>query len=138
MKFNEKIYEFIILGNQEDIKGNAIPKLRMTQNSKWTKQAKRYMAWKEYVCSCFWIKAKKDGLGEAGYKLVMNIKPFQKQRGFMSINITWNKENHGDPESIFGSIADALWENDKHLDGMFTAQHGNIPQVKIMLKVYNE
>ncbi len=37
----------------------------------------------------------------------------------MSILIHWMGHSHGDPENIFGSIADALFSQDKYLAGEF-------------------
>ena len=37
----------------------------------------------------------------------------------MDIQIWWKNEAHADGENVFGSIADALFKNDKKLDGSF-------------------
>jgi len=123
---------FVIRGNQENTKGNPIPKLRMTQRGLWTKQAKRYKAWADFVrAKCF------DSItGAAGFERGVYYKPFKKDfAGRMDIVIYWANETHGDAEGIFGSIADALFENDKHLDGTFVQLHtdGNNPRVEITI-----
>ncbi len=125
------IFTFTIYGNHEDKKGNPIPKLRMTQRGLWTKQAKRYRAWSDFVRSCYWFNNK--NMPESLQK------PFDKLfAGRMDIIIYWGNEKHGDPEGIFGSIADALFENDKHLDGFFKAYHTDLnnPRVEIVIKTY--
>lgn len=106
-------FEFKIIGNHEDPKGNPLPKLRLTQRSMWTEKAARYFEWGDYVRLCF-IDSYPSYVG----------KPFKKGVvARMDLMIYWGKENHGDPEGIFGSIADALFEDDKHLDGSFTTVH---------------
>lgn len=40
----------------------------------------------------------------------------------MSINIFWADNTHGDPENVFGSIADSVFFQDKYLDGSFISQ----------------
>jgi len=40
-------------------------------------------------------------------------------RAKMAIVIRWKNNAHGDAENIFGSIADALFSQDKWLDGSF-------------------
>lgn len=37
----------------------------------------------------------------------------------MEILIHWNSGVHGDPENVFGSIADSLFGQDKYLAGGF-------------------
>lgn len=80
---------FVIEGNQEDPKGNPIPKIKKTFRQRWSPEAQRYKEWKRYVVN------------------------------------------------VFGSIADALFESDKELDGSFAAKmakdgKGTV-QVKILL-----
>lgn len=41
------------------------------------------------------------------------------KKAYMDIFIFWADGKHGDPENIFGSIADALFWDDKHLCGSF-------------------
>jgi hypothetical protein len=38
---------------------------------------------------------------------------------YMDILIEWKDNTHADPENVFGSIADALFQNDKDLCGSF-------------------
>lgn len=58
--------------------------------------------------------------------IVRNIgklgKPFTSSQEIparMDIVITWKNEAHGDSENVFGSIADALFKQDKYLAGSF-------------------
>lgn len=37
----------------------------------------------------------------------------------MDIDIEWGSGVHGDAENVFGSIADALFKQDKYLNGSF-------------------
>lgn len=104
-----------------------MPKLRLTQRSLWTEKAIRYFAWGDYVRLCFHNK----------YPF-KNAKPFDKTFvGRMDLKIYWANEHHGDAEGIFGSIADALFENDKHLDGSFTQFHENNknPRVEVFIEL---
>jgi hypothetical protein len=53
-------------------------------------------------------------------KLIKNggryLKPVTIAQGCsMGLKIFWADETHADPESIYGSIADALFVDDKHL-----------------------
>ena len=41
----------------------------------------------------------------------------------MFLRIHWANEKYADAESVFGSIADAIFENDKHFAGSFTFVH---------------
>ena len=126
-----KRWSFTIYGNQDEIKGNAIPKLRMTQRGLWTKQAKRYRAWAEFI-RVAWYEA----FAPPKKRYDEQKKPYSKLfNGRMDIVIYWANEKHGDAEGIFGSIADALFENDKHLDGSFVTIHKDKenPRVEVVI-----
>lgn len=105
--------EFTITGNQEDATGNAIPKIRSTRGSLWNKTSQRYAAWKEYIQLNYWRQV--EGKVLAG-------KPFKNEKAVMDLKIYWKNRAHGDPEGVFGSIADSLWEDDHSLDGSFASQ----------------
>ncbi len=113
-----KTLSFTIIGNHKDAKGNPVPKLKMTGKQHWTPKAKEYVKWKAYVVSSFFgspdaarlrFSASLVGCGKP-----ITLEP--KEHAFMSLNISWAGGVHGDPENIFGSIADALFHNDKNLD----------------------
>ena len=121
-------YEFKIIGNQDDPLGNPIPKLKMTGRQHWTKQAKRYVDWKMFVTRCFldihnvvpvpvsYIKDFRIVDLEVDTKPI-TIPPGRK--AYMEIMIRWKNNKRPDAENVFGSIADALFENDKYLAGSF-------------------
>lgn len=123
------LHEFVITGSIEVDKkkkntwwvreGNPLPKLKMTGNQTWMPAAKRYAAWKVFVQETYI-----ESLGSKKWKqdacrnIALGGKPIMLvagERAHMSIVIHWWDETHGDPENIFGSIADALFHNDKHL-----------------------
>ena len=130
------VIKFIICGNQNNGEGNAIPKIKKTRNSYWTPEAQRYAAWKRYVQKAF-VKKIVEATGmeyalmrDAGSDRVLGDidinreKPIEITEGKarMDLKIYWADGKHADPENVFGSIADALFENDKNLDGSFEAQ----------------
>jgi Holliday junction resolvase RusA-like endonuclease len=101
-------YTFVITGNQEDRAGNPIPYHRTTQGSFWNKTSKRYNAWKQFVCSEYWLQT---------VKKLSNEKPYGKEvKGRIEVKISFRGENHADPDNIVKGILDALFENDKHID----------------------
>lgn len=125
------IIHFTILGNHKDPKGNPIPKAKLTRGQQWTDKAQEYSKWKQYVQQAIqphliglardmpMIPADKMMRGGGRY-----IKPITlSEECEMELVIWWANEKHGDPEGIFGSIADALFVDDKHLAGSFTAIH---------------
>jgi hypothetical protein len=114
------------MGNNDDPSGNAIPKLRMTQNTLWTPAAQRYARWKLYVQESYWKAI--EGKTKFG-------KPFIAQPAVMDLQIVWKDKKHGDPESIFGSIADALWENDKFLAGSFDYSYSDTKQASVRVTI---
>lgn len=114
---------------EENPKANPIPKLKMTGKQHWTDKAKRYVAWKEHVTNAF-FQALADDTGiykppeeiRAFVDEFAEVKPIETPKGQkirMDIVIKWSSERRGDPENIFGSIADALFEQDKYLVGSF-------------------
>ncbi len=120
-----KQYSFTIQGNHEDIHGNAIPKIRKTYRQQWTPEAQRYVAWKVYVQDAFLRSLLDIDFKVHVRSLRVAKKPIKLEEGekaVMDIRIFWKDETHGDPENIFGSIADALFYNDKNLDGSFKSE----------------
>ena len=119
-------FSLFIPGNQENPKtGNPIPYHRMTQRSKWTKAAQRYLAYKNYIV--------RHAL-EAGLK-INKLTP----NGVYELDVVchFRSENHGDPENIRKGIQDALFQiaGDKHVWGMVAfVHHPSKPGVYIALR----
>ena len=139
-----KKYKFVIYGNQENKDGNPIPKIRKTGRQSWTPEVQRYAEWKKFVAAEFiaWLEKRDPG---DEYMIAMKQNIFNGKKPIwgmpdakMNIVITFADERHGDPESIFGSIADALFENDKHLSGMMDFEHGENGKVEIYIEIEYE
>jgi hypothetical protein len=121
-----KKIKFTIRGNHEDPTGNPLPKIKKTRNSYWTKEAQRYAKWKAYVqmrlLDALFKKMPAVEFDEIKRRIASGEKPIALPRGarsHMDIRISWKNGAHADPENVFGSIADALFENDKNLAGSF-------------------
>ena len=115
---------FTIEGNNKDRRGNPTPKLKKTRGQQWTPEAKNYVAWKLYVQTALVEELSRrsaPAAREAARNIALLGKPLclGDRKARMDIKIMWGSGNHGDPENIFGSIADALFYNDKHLAGSF-------------------
>ena len=120
-----KKFSFVIKGNQDDIYGNAIPYLRVVKRALWLPEARRYNAWKSHVRKTFYAEYPAE-LKRAGANLLRDLQPFSTtaaQRMRMDIRIYWMNGIHGDPDNIFKGIADALFKNDKFLDGSFETRY---------------
>lgn len=118
-------FSFTIHGNETDPNGNARPKLKKTGKQFWTPEAQRYEKWKQHVKAHF-LKPLIDAgkISSKEFKAILYVlrdKPLDlaNRRARMDIKIYWADNAHGDPENIFGSIADALFKNDKNLAGSF-------------------
>ena len=117
--------KFIIYGNQEDPRGNPIPKIKKTRWQRWTHDAQRYAEWKKYVQAAFLdavARSHPEMVQQVGQCMVRAGKPIELgtfQRAYMILQIHWKNGAHGDSENVFGSVADALFVNDKKLDGAF-------------------
>lgn len=114
-----------INGNHEDQRGNPIPKIKKTAWQYWTPEAKRYAAWKKHVQFAF-LDAIAISHPELQQRVIQCLtragKPIELgtlERARMDVKIFWKNEAHADAENVFGSIADALFKNDKKLDGSF-------------------
>ncbi len=116
---------FTIYGNHADQRGNPIPKIKKTARQYWTPEARRYSEWKKHVQLALLdaVKEKHTELSQRiGQCMVREGKPIELQHfenARMDIKIWWKNEAHADGENVFGSIADALFKNDKKLDGSF-------------------
>lgn len=130
-----KQISFTIYGNQEDPSGNPIPKIRKTRGQQWSPEAQRYVAWKAFVQMAYKAAGGKwqQWSGKKG-----STKPIvlgKMQEAEMFLRIEWGKETHGDPESIFGSIADALFFNDKHVSGGFIFAHSRNKKGRVKVQI---
>ncbi len=109
---------FTIIGNHKDPKGNPVPKLKMTGRQHWTPKAKEYVLWKQHVQQAFINSMSQAGrdMMEKDFYPGKPIRLANGEHALMRLRIKWKDNTHGDPENIFGSVADALFENDKNLD----------------------
>ena len=131
--------KFTITGNQEAIAGNPIPKAKLTKGQQWTDRAQRYAHWKvhvrEYALQAAIVqKWPKWTIRRLSVHRHLFLKGEVKE-ATMNIVIHWANEKHADPESIFGSVADSLFADDKHLTGSFTCVHGKKGSVEVELDV---
>lgn len=114
MRAAEPIHiRFFVPGNQGDPHGNPIPYHRMTQRSKWTRPAQRYLAYKGYV--------QKHAL-EAG----LQFDRLEKNGWYrLDVEVNFADETHGDPENVRKGIQDAIFQRagDKHVWGSVTFCH---------------
>ena len=114
-------FTFTISGNATDPNGNPVPKAKLTRGQQWTPKAQAYAAWKAHVNRSFVNAWAHIQTPEALRGRRIALSP--KQHARMQLKIYWANEKHGDAENVFGSIADAIFESDKHLDGQFVATH---------------
>ncbi len=135
-----KQIKFTITGNQSDEKGNPVPKIKATGKMHFLPRSQAYTLWKSHVVNSF-LRNDEYRYGE----YVKNIYDFNKpivllpgECAFMVLGIQWKNEAHCDPENAFGSIADSLFYNDKHLNGLFF--DGNTPnghgQVDVLIYIF--
>ncbi len=129
---------FTICGNHEDPIGNPIPYVRSTRAALWRSDGKRYAAWKGYVQKNLILSNLED---DAIIRIRNNMlrfgKPLDigKTKARIDIKIFWKNGSHGDPDNIFKGIADALFLNDRNLDGSFEssiAEDGK-PKVEVII-----
>ncbi len=115
-----KTITFTIKGNPEDLEGNPVPYVRVVGRALWLPNAKRYHAWKEYARSVLYRNYPEySGRSE-------NPQPFTtkaSEKGRMDIKIFWVNGIHADPDNVFKGLADALFKNDKYLDGSFESRY---------------
>lgn len=119
---------FTIKGNPNSPNGNPLPKARLTRRQQWTKKARDYVAWKSHV-----VKALQKALDanhqdiskHVSLRVARGQKPIPAKpaasglKSRMSILCRYKNHAHPDTENVFGSIADALFENDSTLSGAF-------------------
>lgn len=117
---------FLVKGNGIEAAGNPMSKIRLTKAQQWMPKAQRYATWKAHVLNTALAAMR----GAPEYPMMIrNLgtlgKPFSTKkhiRGHMSVRIRFSDDTHGDPEGVFGSIADALFKQDKYLDGAFEGE----------------
>lgn len=135
------IIQFTIYGNQEDPEGNPIPYVRSTQKALWRRDWKRYAAWKEFVQKRLIV----SNLGDQITFIRDNLWSLKKPliitgKARMDLKIFWKKGTHGDPDNIFKGIADALFVDDRNLDGSFessSAEDGK-GRVEVIINVNDQ
>ena len=121
-------FSFTINGTHEGRQKNAIPKIKKTARQYWTKEVKRYTLWRKHVQAEF-LQQLKEVNGKEAVKLAENVLiklrpiPDTKKRIEVKMIIYFKGERHADPENVFGSIADALLQQDKHVKGEFDYRH---------------
>lgn len=141
-------FKFSIHGNHENEKGNPLPKHRKTFRQQWTPEARRYHEYLDYVRALFLDALSKGGRlkgrakFDAQHLTFVGRKPLDtgKRKCRMEIFITWGSNAHGDPENIFGAIADAIFEQDKYLSGSFDFDPipGKAGRVDVRISVEDE
>lgn len=135
-------FTFTIEGNQESKTGNPIPYFRTTQGSKFSKGAMRYADWKEHVKGSFLAHCIDMGyLNHQDFKALIyvlpDMKPIVKSKNKirMDIHSTFIDDSHADSDNIFKGIADALFQNDKYLEGSFTFERGDKGKVEVKISM---
>ena len=143
---------FVISGNHKNKKGNSYPKKRFTDRQQWTDAAKDYHEWLDFVRAEFLaalLESKKIEYREfrklfitceyGTESLAASRKPIYsgKKPARMKLMVYWNHPDvHPDPENVFGSIADALFKEDKYLAGSFEwAVDKDKPRVEIVIEI---
>ncbi len=128
---------FMVKGNQEDIHGNPIPYVRVVKRALWLPEAKRYNAWKSFVRRSFYGDYP-GYLMRAANTLLTELQPFttnSAEKARMDVRIYWRNGLHGDPDNIFKGIADALFKNDKFLDGSFETHYSPEGKGKVEIDI---
>lgn len=140
-KEQNRMVNFRVYGNQENLKGNPIPYTRTTQGTKFTEKAMRYAAWKGHVVASYmdYIQGMEiiDRSEFGDVHDFLSQKPINtgKKRIHMDINCYYVNDTHADSDNVFKGIADALFVNDKYLSGSFTFEYSDTPRVDITLYI---
>jgi Holliday junction resolvase RusA-like endonuclease len=133
----KKIITFTVKGNNENWHGNPIPYMRVVGRALWLPKARRYSAWKTYVRKWFYSDYP-EYLMHAGKKILIDVQPFttsSASKARMDIKIFWMNGIHGDPDNIFKGIADALFKNDKFLDGSFESHYSQDGKGRVEISI---
>jgi hypothetical protein len=142
IKNMNKTIEFTIYGTHRGKQINPLPKLKMTGKQHWMPKAQEYTKWKGWVVAAYFDAKFPNAVidcrdyGEAhdlmaGKPIVLD----KDQKARMDIKIYWSNNVHGDPENIFGSIADALFKNDKNLAGSFDWEFSKNGLARVEVKI---
>ena len=121
----KKIIQFTIKGNPDDWHGNPVPYVRVVGRALWLPAARKYAAWKSYARKSFFAEYPAYVMYDCK-RLLTDLQPFTtkaSEKARMDLKIFWMNGLHADPDNIFKGIADALFENDKFLDGSFESDH---------------
>jgi Holliday junction resolvase RusA-like endonuclease len=111
-----KTITFTIHGNHEDPTGNPVPYARQTQRQLWTKQAKRYREWQNYVRAAFYQAAETNWLDLAVQTLKGGrIKLPHYLAAKVSIAVFWATGNHGDLDNVLKGILDSIFVDDRNI-----------------------
>lgn len=131
--------EFTIYGNGNDENGNPLPKHRKTGRQQHTPAAQRYHEYLDHVRTSFIDQCAPNGRAkfDAQHLSFIGRKPLntRDRKCKMSIFIEYADHTHGDPENIFGAIADAIFENDKYLSGEFDFNPIPTGQGKVTVRI---
>lgn len=114
-------YHFTLTGNQDNHHGNPVPFQRVLAQ-KMRASSIRYLEWQQFVRATF--KDQCRLFSSKGTKFDAPITLGSSDQAIMAIHIVWANEQHGDADNVWKGIADALFVNDKHVVGCFTASHG--------------
>jgi len=128
-----EICKFTVLGNQEKPKGNPIPYFRQTQKSAYKNPgARRYHLWCDYVRASFLDQCPGMALENGSIKPLTTDSDFPM--ALLYVMIFYKDKNHGDPDNIYKGIADALFDNDKYLNGQFWLYEDRYqPRIEVIL-----
>jgi hypothetical protein len=133
------VFKLVVEVN-EDINKNPLPKKRFTRRQQHLPAAETYHEYLEHVRSEFndaiartdedhWIRQ------YVGYDREP-ITDTGTMEWRMDIQIHFKGYSHGDPENIFGAIADALFTQDKYLSGSFFFDHNHKDSPSVVVEIY--
>lgn len=141
--------KFTVRGNQNGLKKNPVPYLRMTSNEikllkipdfrirsrsalKKKRAIERYLDWKAYVQQCCYFMARIDERKALKVEIVNTVR--QKRKVQLDCMIFFANKKHGDPDNIRKSIQDALFANDKYVVGNVDYQYDKEnPRVEVKI-----
>ena len=116
---------FTVKGNGIDRKANPKPKIKKTHRQYWTPAAQKYKVWKAHVATALIeaVEAREDEDWLRFVDISQVEKPIilpDKERAFMLVEIDLkNNGSRPDGENVYGSVADALFQEDKYLSGAY-------------------